>query len=64
MFEVLKKSWHNYYYSFLGYMICEKVDTIENDTHTLFIGKLKEADVFKDDNIPLTLIFFCYFWQF
>lgn len=33
----------------LGYMICEKVDTIENDTHTLFIGKLIEADVYKDD---------------
>lgn len=32
----------------LGYMICEKVDTIENDTHTLFIGKLVEADVYKD----------------
>ena len=32
----------------LGYMVCEKVDTIENDTHTLFIGRLIEADVFKD----------------
>lgn len=33
----------------LGYMICEIVDTIENDTHTLFIGKLIEADLFKDE---------------
>lgn len=32
----------------LGYMICEKVDSIDNDTHTLFIGKLIEADVFDD----------------
>lgn len=32
----------------LGYMICEKVDTIENETHTLFIGKLIEADVYQD----------------
>lgn len=32
----------------LGYMICEIVDTIENDTHTLFIGKIVEADVFED----------------
>ncbi len=32
----------------LGYMICEKIDSIENETHTLFIGKLIEADVFKD----------------
>lgn len=33
----------------LGYMICEIVDKIENDTHTLFIGRLKEADVFKEE---------------
>ena len=32
----------------LGYMICEVVDSIENDTHTVFIGKLIEADVFED----------------
>ena len=32
----------------LGYMVCEVVDTIENDTHTVFIGKLIEADVFED----------------
>ena len=33
----------------LGYMICEKVDAIENDTHTLFIGKVVEADLIKDE---------------
>lgn len=32
----------------LGYMILEKQDTIENETHTLFIGKLVEADIYKD----------------
>ena len=32
----------------LGYMICEIVDFIENDTHTLFIGKIIEADVFRE----------------
>lgn len=26
----------------IGYMVCEIVDTIENDTHTLFIGKVIE----------------------
>ncbi len=34
----------------LGYMICEIVDSIENDTHTLFIGKLIAADLFKDED--------------
>ncbi len=33
----------------LGYMLCEKVDIFENDTHTLFIGKLVDADVYKDE---------------
>lgn len=33
----------------LGYMICEIIDAIDNDTHTLFIGRLIEADVFKDE---------------
>ena len=32
----------------LGYMLCEKVDSIDNDTHTLFIGKIIEADVYED----------------
>jgi len=33
----------------LGYLICEKIETIDNDTHTLFIGKLVEADKFSDE---------------
>ena len=32
----------------IGYMICEKIDSIDNDTHTLFIGKIIEADLFED----------------
>jgi len=32
----------------LGYMLCEVIDSIDNDTHTLFIGRLIEADLFKD----------------
>ena len=33
----------------LGYMVLEKVDTIENDTHTIFIGKVVEANINKED---------------
>lgn len=33
----------------LGYMICEIVDSIENDTHTLFIGRLIEGDIFREE---------------
>ena len=32
----------------LGYMICEIVDSIDNDTHTLFIGRMIEADLFNN----------------
>lgn len=32
----------------LGYMVCEIIDSISNDTHTLFIGKLIEADVLEE----------------
>lgn len=34
----------------LGYMVCEIIDSIDNDTHTLFIGKLIEADMFQDED--------------
>ena len=33
----------------IGYLILEKVDTIENDTHTLFIGKVKKQEILNDD---------------
>ncbi len=33
----------------IGYMICEIIDSIDNDTHTLLIGKLIEADNFSDE---------------
>lgn len=32
----------------IGYIVCEIVDFIENDTHTLFIGKIIEADIFEE----------------
>lgn len=32
----------------LGYMLCEKVDSIDNDTHTLFVGKLIGCNLFSD----------------
>lgn len=32
----------------LGYMICEIIDTIDNDTHTLFIGKLIKSELYED----------------
>lgn len=41
----------------LGYMICEIVDYIDNDTHTLFIGKIIEGDLENDDE-PMTYLYY------
>lgn len=32
----------------LGYLLFEKVDAIDTDTHTLYIGRMVEGDVFSD----------------
>lgn len=42
----------------LGYMICEIVDKIENETHTLFIGKMIEADLFKEEKEEMTYAYY------
>ncbi len=41
----------------LGYLILEKVNTIENDTHTVFIGKVIDGDILKDDE-PMTYAYY------
>lgn len=33
----------------LGYMLCEVIDRIDTDTHTLFIGKMVDGDIYQDD---------------
>ena len=41
----------------LGYMVCEKIDQIDDETHTLFLGKLIHADKFSDEE-ELTYSYF------
>jgi len=41
----------------LGYMICEIIDKIENETHTLFIGKLIVADLYKNEE-PMSYAYY------
>lgn len=33
----------------IGYMLCEIVDRIENETHTLFIGRIIKEEIFNDE---------------
>ena len=40
--------WVNILKDTIGYMVCEIIDRIDNETHTLFIGKIIEADKFND----------------
>lgn len=42
----------------LGYMVLEKVDAIENDTHTVFIGKMIEGDVLNNQDNPMTYAYY------
>ena len=34
----------------LGYMVCEIIDSIDNDTHTLFIGRLVTSELYDDSD--------------
>lgn len=42
----------------LGYMVFEKVDALENATHTIFIGKLVEGDILQDATKPMTYAYY------
>lgn len=42
----------------LGYMVCEKVDAVDTETHTLYIGRMIEGDVFSDDDQPMTYAYY------
>lgn len=42
----------------IGYMVFDKIDAIENETHTLFIGRLIEADLFAADAEPMTYAYY------
>lgn len=42
----------------LGYMILEKVDAIDTETHTLFIGRMIEGDVFDPDGRPMSYAYY------
>lgn len=41
----------------LGYMLCEKVDAIDMETHTLYVGRMIGADVFADEE-PMTYAYY------
>ena len=40
-----------------AYIVCEVVDKLETSTHTVFLGKVLDADVLKDD-VPMTYAYY------
>ena len=42
----------------IGYMVFEKVDSIDCDTHTLFIGKMITGDILDDKSVPMTYAYY------
>lgn len=42
----------------LGYIVCDVVDMIENDTHTLFIGRMIEGDIFDNEESPMSYSYY------
>lgn len=42
----------------IGYMVVEKIDAIENDSHTIFIGRIIEGDIFQDAARPMSYAYY------
>lgn len=40
-----------------AYIVCEVIDKMETDTHTVFLGKVTDADLLKDDD-PMTYAYY------
>ncbi len=40
-----------------AYIVCEVIDKLETSTHTVFLGKVLDADVLKDDT-PMTYAYY------
>lgn len=42
----------------VGYLICEVVDKIETETHTLFIGKILSGEMINEAKTPMTYAYY------
>ena len=41
----------------IGYMVCEKIDAIDTESHTLYIGRMIEGDIFEDSK-PMSYAYY------
>ncbi len=42
----------------VGYLICEVIDKLETETHTLFIGKILDGEVLNPSKTPMTYAYY------
>lgn len=42
----------------VGYLICEVVDKIDTETHTIFIGKIKDGEMLNPAKTPMTYAYY------
>lgn len=41
-----------------GYVVCEVIDKMETETHTVFLGKVIDGEVFDGDKKPMTYAYY------
>ena len=42
----------------VGYLICEVIDKIDTETHTVFIGKILDGEILNPSKTPMTYAFY------
>ena len=42
----------------VGYLICEVIDTMETETHTLFLGRILDGDYLNEAKAPMTYAYY------
>ena len=42
----------------VGYLICEVIDKLETETHTLFLGKILDGDYLDESKTPMTYAYY------
>lgn len=52
--ETFKKDGLSIIKNSVGFLICEVVDQLDTETHTIFIGKILDGDVLDESKIPMT----------
>ena len=42
----------------VGYLVCELTDSIDTETHTVFLGKIIDGEILNDEKVPMTYAYY------